>query len=352
MNKLAKTILMLSAVILIGQGCVSVQVGKKGGVDGGIWKSADRGDNWSQKFSLPTASGVKSIAGVNTNSLTQDPSDSQAIYIGTNENGFLYSYDGGETWNQVDKLSLGRVDLPIIDPRDKCTIFIAQGNKLLKSTDCARTFNVTYFDARPNSRISASLIHPRKAGEILIGTSSGDLLKSADGGSSWAGVKTFPSQVQKIAIDPFSNLNFYVATRGHGVWKSADEGKTWQDLSPNMRQFTGSNEVLHFILDATANDSLFSVSKYGLLHSRDGGTIWEKINLLTPPATTIISSFILNPRNPREMYYGTATTFYRTTDGGETWSTKRLPTSRAATALMLDYSNPNVLYMGVTQVQK
>ncbi len=352
MNKFKKITLLLGALVLIGQGCVSVQFGAKGGADGGIWKTADRGNSWFQKVVLPAVGSAKSIANVNTNSLTQDPSDPQAIYIGTNQNGLLYSYDGGESWNQVDKLSLGRVELPMIDPRDKCTIFVAQGNKLLKSVDCARTFNIIYFDARPDVRISSSLIHPRRVGEVFIGTSAGNLLKSADGGLSWATLKTFPSQVQVIVLDPFSNVNFYLATKGHGIWKSTDEGKTWQDLSPNTRNFIGSNEVSHLVQDIVANDSLFLVSKHGLLHSADGGLTWKKINLLTPPLTTVISSFAINPKNPREMYYGTATTFYKTTDGGDTWSTKRLPSSRAATALVLDYSNSNVLYMGVTQLQK
>ncbi len=93
-------------------------------------------------------------------------------------------------------------------------------------------------------------------------------------------------------------------------------------------------------------------SKYGLLRTRDGGKNWQAINLLTPPGSVDIFSLAINPQNGNEIYYGTSSTFYKTVNGGEKWITKRLPTTRATSFLLVDFKNPNVIYLGTKKIKR
>ena len=51
-------------------------------------------------------------------------------------------------------------------------------------------------------------------------------------------------------------------------------------------------------------------------------------------------------------YYGTDKTFYRTNDSGKTWTTKSLPSTGAATSLLIDFDNPQTIYLGITKLKK
>jgi len=106
------------------------------------------------------------------------------------------------------------------------------------------------------------------------------------------------------------------------------------------------------IFDLTTPDSLILVSKYGLLKTADSGLNWEPINLITPPASTDIFSIAINPKDNHEIYYATASTFYKTTDGGQNWITKRLPTAAVATYMQVDPNDPNIIYMGLSNFNK
>jgi hypothetical protein len=60
----------------------------------------------------------------------------------------------------------------------------------------------------------------------------------------------------------------------------------------------------------------------------------------------------ISPKNVEEIYYATNTTFYRTSDGGKNWTTRKLPTSRAGWRLIVDPEDTNVIYMGVREIKK
>ena len=79
---------------------------------------------------------------------------------------------------------------------------------------------------------------------------------------------------------------------------------------------------------------------------------WKDINLITPPGTVDIYSLAVNPKNGQEMFYGTDVTLYKTIDGGKSWITKKMPSSRAASALLINPDDPNIMYMGVKRVEK
>ena len=99
-------------------------------------------------------------------------------------------------------------------------------------------------------------------------------------------------------------------------------------------------------------DNLWLICRYGIIKTTNGGTTWKPLTLITPPLSTRIYAFAVNPQNSKELYYATASTFYKTENGGENWITKRLPTSAAAGYLLVDPVNPSIIYLGARNLSK
>ncbi len=342
---------MVGSLITVGAGCISFNSGPAStGPDGGMFKSADKGVNWAQKSAIATTGDKRSISSVNVIAIEQDPEDASAFYIGTTDNGMFYSYDAGESWLQPAQLSHGRIPSLAIDAKNKCVVYVAAENKVLKTVDCSRTWNTAYFETRTDKLTTAVAVDHYDPNTVWVGNSSGDLSKSTDAGLSWKPVKSFDGhQIVRIAMSPADSRKLYVATKDSGVWRSADGGDTWKDLSENYKDFEGSRDFADMTFGVSDPATIVMASKYGLIRSTDGGDKWSSIELLTPPNTAAIYSVALDPKDTNGLYYGTATTFYSSPNGGVNWVTKKLPTSRAATVLLVDSSNQNVIYLGATK---
>lgn len=342
---------LAAALLLTGQGCITIGGGGQANsnADGGVFKTSNRGDAWAQKVGVNTAGEKRTIAAANVVAFAQDPQDANAVYVGTGDNGLLYSYDGGESWNVTAQINRGRVPSVAVNPSDKCMVYAAIDNKLLVTKDCSRTWEITYVDARADKKITsvaADFFNPKV---LWVATNAGDVIKSLDGGSSWATAKTFDNPVQKLVMSPTDSRRVYAGTKSGGLWRTDDGGATWKNLSDNYKTFSGAKEFNDVAIAQSDANTVILASKYGLLRSVDAGEKWEAVPLLTPPGTTLIYSVAIDPKDASVFYYGTATTFYRTVNGGVNWVPKKLPTSRVATAILVDRANPAVLYMGVTK---
>ncbi len=347
---------VLTGFVFVGAGCITVGTGGAGtgASDGAVYKSVNKGDSWIQKAAVPTINGQRaSISGVSVATIVQDPQDPNALYLGTNENGMFYSYDGGESWMQPSQVSGGRIPSIAVHPRNKCIIYATAENKLLKSDDCSRTWSAPFLDPRTDKRTKAVAIDSYNPTVVWLGLNTGDLLKSSNDGNSWAAVRNFNNdEIMKIMISPSDTRRVYVATKGSGVWRTDDGGLNWIDLSEKYKDFGGAREFGDLAFGVSDPRVIVLASKYGLIRSTDSGDHWDKIDLLTPPGSTAIYSVAVDPKDPNNLYYGTSTTFYRTTNAGLNWVPKKLPTSRTATVLLVDEINSSVLYMGVTKFGK
>lgn len=344
--------LTIAALLLTGAGCISFGSGSSAptGADGGLFKSTNKGDAWAQKAAIATTTAEKkSTNGVNITAIVQDSEDPNALYIGTTDNGMYYSYDGGESWQQPPQLTRGRIPSIAVHPKQKCTIYVAIENKLLKSDDCSRTWSVVYLDSRVDKQTTIVALDNANPQTVWIANNSGDVLRSTDGGASWASVKSFANPVLRFALHPTDSRKVYVATKSSGVWRSDDAGTTWKDLRPNYVKFSGATDFFDMALGMSDPNTIILATKHGLIRSNDTGNTWQDVTLLTPPGTALIYSVAVDSKDVNTLYYGTSTTFYRSTNGGANWVPKKLPGSRTATVLTVDRNNSSVLYLGVTK---
>ena len=349
--------MMSVLMVLILSGCtLSFNTGlnnDSGGVnDGGVFKSLNKGANWTQKGLIQSVNAKANFFGVDIISLALDPSDNKAIYAGSLANGLLYSYDSAESWQVAT--SLGRVSVTnlAIDPADKCVIYAAAGNKVFKSADCSRTWASVYFDNDLKTIISSLVIDHASSNNIFIGTSNGNIIKSSDKGASWRTLDRFDSQVDKIVISPANSKIMFVGTTAGGIFRSTNGGDKWENLSDKLKDFSGSNRFRDLVIVKSEKAIMFLATDYGLLKSADDGDTWSKIELLTAEDQAKIYSIAVNSNDNKEIYYTTATTFYHSLDGGKNWISKKSPTSRAGVKLLLDPKNPAMVYMAARQFKK
>lgn len=349
---LKRSFTLAALLLTLGVGCVQFSGAPSGGADGGVFKSVDKAASWTQKSAIASVGAPRSFAGLNVSALAQDPGDPRALYAGSDTQGLFYSLDAGESWHHAETLGRLPVSAVVVNPQDKCVVLVAVGNRIHRTSDCVRTWQNVYVDPRPDALIRDIVFDHFTRGVVFAGSSKGDLLRSGDGGDSWSPVHRFENDVTRLLMSSRDSRVMYVATRNRGLWRTSDAGANWTDLTPNLGEFSGATENILLAEDPSAGDALVMASNYGLLRTTDGGASWQAIPLLTPPRSTVIHSLAVSPKDSRAIYYGTGSTYYRTSDGGVKWVTSGNPTSRAPTALMVDNVNDSVLYMGTTLLRQ
>lgn len=351
--QLNKFFLSVAILPLLGAGCISIGSSTpKAAVGGGVFKSSDKGVTWVQKVVFPTAKGVQSLSGVDVTSFAFDPSDENAMYLGTGSTGLFFTYDGADSWQSADPISSGKVGAIAVDPKNKCTVYATVANKVLKTTDCNRTYKVVYTDQRPEATITALVVDWYNSNQLYLGNAAGDVVRSTDGGGTWSSVHHWDETIGGIIVSAADSRTVWVATKNSGIQLSEDGGATWQDLRRGMDEFEGARSFIAMSEDQSAPGTLIVASRYGLLRSSDKGKTWQGITLLTPPQTVTITALAVNPKNGKEVYYTTATKLYKSKDGGSTWSTSDLPTSRIASLLTVNPHNGSSLFLGVVAPKK
>lgn len=333
-------------------GCSISFKGKQSADTGGIFVSSNKGDAWQKRNLILTVTGTpKTIEALSVGDIAIDPSDANAIYFGTIDNGLYYSYNNTKEWQKA--VSLGDITVAriAVDPENKCIVYVSSKNKIYKSEDCSRTWQQVYYDDDINIRINSISIDHYDSNKVYLGTSRGEVLKSFDKGISWQAIGRFDSSVKEVIVSPIDSRIVFAATQKKGLHRSKDGGESWTDLSEKIVEFNRRHDFQDMELAVEKEGLIYLATDYGLLRSENYGDDWTKIELITPENEAVINSMALNPKNSEEIYYVTNTTFYRSVDGGESWSTKKLPTSRAGWKVIVNPDNPTIVYLGARTIQ-
>ena len=325
------------ALALMGQGCGTAK--PAAGPDGGIFRSKDKGVAWSQVKTLNVGPKQGSIADVGIATLAIDPQDVKAIYAGTEQNGIIYSLDGGDSWEPAAGITSGRVPAIAVDPKDKCTVYATRENQVFKTSNCSRDWTAIYFDPR-SIKFTSIIVDWFNSNILFAGTSDGDIVKSENAGATWRVANRVDGiKVNQLAFDPRDSRVVYGATDRGGIVKTVDAGATWITIRKELQEFDGSNRANIVRPDPSVANRVYTVSKYGILQSDDGGATWKALKLPTPAGTVDMKAFAINPKDSRELVYATDKAVIWSVDGGETWTPKKLPTSRGASVILYDPSS-------------
>lgn len=324
----------------------------------GMFKSDDGGEKWREINALPTSKGVQSLNKLKIYRAFTDPSDPDALYVTTRGQGLYYTYDNGETWQTTEGLKNRFIYSVAVNFKDKCTIYATDGSSIFKTTDCTRTWKTVYAHQISTDRIVSVAIDSGNPQLLYSATRAGTVLVSADGGESWQTVKRMSFELENLTADPLVPRRIYVAGYEQGLVRSDDAGVTWKDLRKPLEKYTDAKKFFRIVVHPTKKDTVFWISKYGILRSGDAGVTWQEVPLITAPGSVNIYTFAVDPTNDNNLYYSGTTldennhhvrsTFYRSTDGGKSWLTKKLPTNTIPIALYIHPSGNGSVIVGFT----
>lgn len=335
----------LCALVLFGQGCFGGNTTQTPGADGGVYKTINNGQTW-QQMKIVAGPKAGSIANLNVTTIAIDPQDQKAVYIGTTENGLLTSLDGGESWT-ASKLSTGKISAVAIHPKDKCAVFAARGNQLIRTTNCGRDWSQIFFNPQTDAAFTSLAIDWFNPKILFAGTSNGQLFRSLDGGTTWGSVVNREGQsITSVAVDSKDSRTIYASAYNGGLLKSTDGGANWQLIRKEFEEFDNARKITLIVTDPNTKNSLYTVSAFGILRSTDGGANWRDIPLPTPGNTVAIRSMAVSPQSSKFLAYVTDSSVVMSANAGASWTAKKLPTARSASAIIFDKDSQPAIYLG------
>lgn len=153
----------------------------------------------------------------------------------------------------------------------------------------------------------------------------------------------------------------YVGTASGGLWKSESGGITWNPIFENEATASigavaiqQSNPSVIWIGTGEGNPRNSLNGGYGVYRSLDGGKNWELMGLEN---TRHIHRIIIDPTNPNVVYVGSIGSpwgehsergVFKTSDGGKTWNKILFANNKTGVAdMVMDPTNPNKLIVAL-----
>jgi photosystem II stability/assembly factor-like uncharacterized protein len=180
---------------------------------------------------------------------------------------FKKSSDAGATWTDPQPAGLPSLDIHgfAVDPRNPKTLYAAvAGQALYRSRDGGRSFSLASDQVGGNVMALAVL----RDGRILAGDMQQGLLESSTGGASWK--QRLRAQVMGLAVNP-SDPKRLLAT-GAGIALSSDAGRTWRsvlDLADGVGPVAWSQSDPQLAYAVGLNRTFY--------RSADGGKTWSAV---------------------------------------------------------------------------
>ena len=310
--------------------------------NGGVWRSTDYGSTWVPLFDEQPTGSIGAIAVA--------PSNPNVIYVGSGAgiirpdlavgNGVYKSTDAGKTWTHLGLRDSQMIAMIDVDPNNPDRLFVAalghpygpnEERGIFRSTDGGKSFQkVLYKDAYTSAnevRIDPGDPNIVYAGlwqqqESFVegndfGGASGGLFKSVDGGSTWKQLGGgLPTVLEaNIAIAPSNTKLVYAMVAGApsaeaaarglheeiGLYKSSDAGEHWSlaagsnkpDPRPLLR--IGGGDLATLAVDPKNENVVYSASLV-FWRTENGGVTWSPVR--GSPGGDDYQKAWINPNDP------------------------------------------------------
>jgi photosystem II stability/assembly factor-like uncharacterized protein len=236
-------------------------------------------------------------------------------YFGATGGGVWKTTDAGNTWSNIsDGFFGGSVGAIAVSESDTNVIYIgngevtvrgnvSSGDGMWKSVDAGKTWQ--HIGLEKSRHIPRVRVHPKNS-EIVFAAVLGDLYKSSeergvyksvDGGKNWKKVlfSNADAGAVDLIFDPTNPRILYASTwnvrrtpyslssggDGSAIWKSTDEGETWVNISSNEGLPKGIWGISGIAVSPVNSDIIWALienSDGGVYKSVDAGKTWKLVN--------------------------------------------------------------------------
>jgi photosystem II stability/assembly factor-like uncharacterized protein len=171
------------------------------------------------------------------------------------------------------------------------------------------------------------------------------LLLAQPADAAWRSEGPFVGTVVDVAIDPANPDILYAATAAGGVWRSDDGGQHWVLPGDGMV----SRPVEWIEVDPGTPSTIWAgidnPGNAGLWRSPDRGKTWAPVRPEGGGSYILGQPIAFAPSNPAVIYTPSTNLHYRSSNGGKTWESFRVP-GQDAYAFAIDPKNPKIIYAG------
>ncbi len=347
-----------------------------GVASGGVFRTIDGGASW-----IPITDGKVPLG--STGSIAVADSDPNVIYLGTGSDGarsnvstgrgVYKTTDGGQTWSFAGLYDAGQIGALRIHPTNPNIVWVSAGGDIFKpnsergvfkTTDGGKTWRKVLFlsdqlggmdvelqPGNPNVIYAWMSRLERKPWTIISGAREGGFYKSTDGGEHFTKIMTgLPNELigkGNLAVTAAKPNRIYLlveAKPGGGLYRSDDAGQTWTAMNPQPRN-VGAQMIqrpFYYVTlgaDPTNADVVYAGAE-SFFKSTDGG---KTFSVMRPPHGDHHDIWI-NPKDGNTMIQandGGANVSY---DGGRTWSSQMNQPSAEIYGVWVDNQFPYKLY--------
>jgi photosystem II stability/assembly factor-like uncharacterized protein len=306
---------------------------------GGVWSGA--------RLTLP---GVPS--GVTAAQVIAHPSRSR-LFLTTTLGYLFLSDDGGLSWTRSGTgepaALLPPAQLALLADRPSVALLARPteaGVALERSTDDGDTWaTITARGLPVGQTIPGSLVAVGR-GALLLTTDRG-VYRSADEGKTWQALEGALDSAYIHQILPLPGGNSLVAGTAYGMFASDDRGALWRQVRGGL---PANSAVLGLLTHPDRPGQIFAFTRaIGatdasiMLVSRDGGATW----LPAGPGGvwTNATAWAIDPRNPDRVHLAGVSFIATSADGGLTWRKQETATRIRRTAIAIAPSNPDRIYV-------
>lgn len=315
-----------------------------------LYRSIDAGATWQE------IQGISDI-GEFVSSVAVSPGPQPRVYVflqhvvGPSSNALFVSDDLGETWELVT-LETRAFSLRVTPSGD--LLSLSPGGVGVADEDGTEW----RFSPLGQLQCGASLRSPNLRfgrGGRLYATVGGLAFISRNNGRSWAALaEELADQcvpIQDVALDPRQNVLWLAAD--HAVYRSGDGGETWDEVL----EAPGGEEVSFSGITLAGRTVL--ANGCGVWRSQDDGATWQRTlacevlheEQTEPEFLRSVVRLEVDPKDSRYVYAGAIESgerhppldfpyVYKSADGGRTWS----KLVEGAYVLAIDPSRPETIY--------
>lgn len=366
-------------------GKVWAATGHRGG-GGGVMVSTDEGRSWALRSTTPKFSGSNNAAPLPTRHprstgdlVAVDPRGH--VYVATFKDGVMRSSDDGRTWKSLGLAGHYLRSLAIDPARPDVVYAAAYNGGVFRTGNASGAGTFAKLTGTPAVAEEIRVI----GDDLYVAAGSQGVLKarvSTTGAATWTNLRV-PTGPTWISVDGHSDAagrhTVFVgndrprksAVRGHGhesLLRSLDGGTTWASVTSNpalvRNEVGGPGGPSWWLLDRQSSMAIgrgsytaahievtggrvFVAGRSGVWGSDDNGTTWYP--RVKGMGVTISKQVIADPTTPGRVYVANTdwVTLY-STDGGRTVTQNRPPAGVKGTALALDTATrPATVYSAV-----
>ena len=321
-----------------------------GATGGGVWKTTDAGQSWNN-----VSDGYLKVGSIGAVAVAE--SDPNVVYVGTGSgcprgnvspgDGVYKSTDAGKTWTHAGLKDAGQISEIRIHPGNPDIVYIGvlgnifgpgEERGVFRSTNGGESWEKVLYvnDQTGVSALSMDKKNPRvlyaamwraerKPWTLIDGSPDGGLFKTVDGGDNWEKLDLgLSGNIGRMGVDVsgadperlYVIVETDTETQG-GVYRSDDGGETFAKINREHKLRGRAWYYNHIIADPVDENTVY-IMNAPFFKSIDGGKTWSTIEV--PHGDN--HALWINPDNNQIMINGNDGGANVSFNGGETWSTQ------------------------------